>query len=225
MGIILTIIIGFFAGLFATPSLIAEESFSMKTFKGESITPFLKDITDLCITIYKEYPYCYEGTEEEYFPFIEYYALSDNGIASLLFDNDRPVGIAIGMPMSEMREKYREPFTKARPYEDFDKLFYLGEFLLLKNYRGRGLGKEMYLEIERSVKENENLKKICFCKIDESNQIHLESENYKPLDGFWEKIGFNKCDDITVIVHWQNVGEVDDSPHKLVYWLKSFSKN
>ena len=209
--------------VFVTSSLIAKENISIRTFRGELISPFLQDITDLCITIYKEYPYCYEGTKEEYFPFIEYYA-HDNGIACLLFDGNHPVGVAIGMPISEMREKYKAPFHHARPHENFEEIFYLGEILLLKDYRCRGLGTEMYLEFERSVKENKNFKKICFCKIDESNQTNLEPENYKPLDGFWEKNGFDRCDDITVIVNWQNVGEVDESPHKLVYWLKSFSK-
>ncbi len=210
---------------FVTVSLIAEENMSIKTFRGESIGPFLEDITDLCLTIYKEYPYCYEGTKEEYFPFIEYYAQSDHGIACLLFDSNRPVGVAIGMPMSEMREKYKAPFTDARSYENFNEIFYLGEFLLLKDYRGRGWGKKIYLEFEYAVDETENFKKMCFCKIDESNQTNLKPENYKPLDKFWKKKGFNKCDDITVIVNWKNVGELDDSPHKLVYWLKSFSKS
>lgn len=210
--------------LLISVSLMAAESLSVKTLRGKSIAPYLHNITDLCVQIYKEYPYLYEGTSEEYFPFIEYYAQSENGIACLLFDKDRPVGVAIGMPINEMREKYKGPFMNARPHENLGEIFYLGEYLLLKDYRGKGLGKEIYLEFERSVKKNQNMKKICFCKIDESNQTNLEIENYKPLDGFWVKNGFKKCDDITVSVDWQNVGELNDSPHILIYWLKPFSK-
>jgi GNAT superfamily N-acetyltransferase len=197
----------------------------MKTFRGESISSYVKDITDLCISIYAEYPYLYEGTEEEYLPFIEHYTQSKNGIACILFDHEKPIGIAIGMPMNEMREKYKHPFVNARPKENCEELFYLGEFLLLKDYRGQGLGKQMYSELEHLVKEYVGLKKICFCKIDETNQNPLKPENYKALDGFWAKLGFDKCDDINVTVYWRNVCEDNESPHQLVYWLKSLSSD
>lgn len=218
--VIMPVILSFFA----IPLLFAQENIHMKTFRGKSIIPYIKDITDLSITIYKEYPYLYEGTEEEYLPFIEHYTLSNDGIACLLFDNEKPIGVAIGMPINEMREKYQQPFINARPEENSNELFYLGEFLLLNDYRGQGFDKQMYLELERLIRENEDFKKICFCKIDEVDQNPLMPKNYKPLDEFWTKLGFDKCDDIIVSVYWRNVFEADDSPHKLVYWLKSLSK-
>ncbi len=219
--LIMPVILSFFV----IPLLFAQENTHIKAFRGESITPYIKDITDLSITIYKEYPYLYEGTEEEYLPFIEHYTHSNYGIACLLFDDAKPIGVAIGMPMNEMREKYKQPFISARPQDNCDEIFYLGEFLLLKAYRGQGFGKQMYLELEHLIKENESLKKICFCKIDESDQNPLMPKNYRPLDGFWKKLGFGKCDDITVTVYWRNVFEENDSPHKMVYLLKSLSED
>ena len=210
---------------FAIPLLYSQEKIYIKTFRGESITPYIKDITELCITIYREYPYLYEGTEEEYLPFIEHYTCSNYGIACLLFDNTKPIGVAIGMPMDEMREKYKKPFINARPQENCEELFYLGEFLLLNDYRDQGFGKQMYLELERLVKENPKLKKICFCKFDETDQGPLMPENYKALDHFWEKLEFDKCDDLTVTVYWRNIYSEEDSPHKLMHWLKTLFKD
>jgi len=212
----------FVLNLFVILPLTAKDSIHLQTFKGESINPYVKDITDLCITVFREYPYCYEGTEEEYRPFIEHYAHSDNGIACLLFENDYPIGVAIGMPLNEMREQYMDPFITARPQENCDELFYLGEFVLLKEYRGRGLGKEMYLELEDLVRENRNVKKMCFCKIDETNSEPTIPENYRSLDGFWEKLGFDQCDDVAMEAYWHDIGQIEASSHKLVYWLKSF---
>lgn len=217
----LSIILSFFM----LPLLHCHGNIYMEAFRGTSITPFVKDITDLCIEIYREYPYLYEGTEEEYLPFIEHYTSSNNGIACLLFDNTKPIGVAIGMSMNEMREKYKQPFINARPLENCNELFYLGEFLLLKDYRGKGFGKQMYLELERLVKENLNLQKICFCKIDEDVHNPLIPADYKSLDEFWRKLGFEKCDDATVIVDWRDVSAEKDSPHKLVYWLKTLPRD
>lgn len=219
------LIIPIILNFFAIPLSSAQGNIHTKTFRGQSITPYIKDITDFSITIYKEYPYLYDGTEEEYLPFIEHYSHSNYGIACLLFDDAKPIGVAIGMPMNEMREKYKQPFISARPQENCDELFYLGEFLLLKDYRGQGFGKQMYLELEQLIREDKGLKKICFCKIDESDHNPLIPKDYKPLDGFWEKLGFDRCDDITVTVYWRNVCEEDDSPHKMAYWLKSLAED
>src|ERR1700722_3489588 len=150
------------------------------TVMGQEITPYVQEITDLALTVYRDYPYLYEGTVDEYYPAIEHYTHSSDGIACLFFNNNQLVGAAIGMPMNEMRDKYKLPLVNARPEENFDQLFYLGELLLLKEYRGQGLGKQMYLEFENTVRELA-FTKICFCKIDESEQNPLAPENYKSL--------------------------------------------
>jgi GNAT superfamily N-acetyltransferase len=215
-------IILFFFYLCIAPLSYAQSNIHLEIFQGESIIPYVKDIADLSVRIYKEYPYLYEGTEEEYLPFIEHYTQFNEGIACILFDSAKPIGVAIGMPMNEMREKYKDPFVNARPQESCDEVFYLGEVLLLKAHRGQGLGKKMYLELERKIQENKIMKKVCFCKIDETKRDPLMPNGYKPLDGFWKKLGFHKCEDIRVTVYWCNVNEESESPHEMVYWLKSF---
>lgn len=210
---------------FTISLLFGEENIHMKRFKGQAISPYVRDITDLSLIIYKEYPHLYEGTEEEYLPFIEHYTHSKCGIACLLFDHAKPIGVAIGMPMSAMRGKYQQPLLNARPEENFDTLFYLGELLLLKEYRGRGFGKQMYLELEQLVREEGAFKKICFCTIDEADlkSNPMKPKDYTSLDGFWRKLGFEKYNDITFSVYWRNLFEADDTPHKMSYWIKSFS--
>lgn len=209
------------------PFLCANETSTirMQVLQGEMINSHVKDITGLSLIIYREYPYLYEGTEEEYLPLIQHYAQSDNGIACLLFDNEKPIGVAIGMPMNAMRESYKKPILNSSEKIDIDSIFYLGEFLLLKGYRGKGLGKQMYIEFERLVKAKENFKTICFCKIFESDNHHLMPTNYKSLNDFWTKLGFKQQENLSFSVFWRNVFEVEDSPHKLVYWMKSLPIN
>ncbi len=202
-------------------SLFSEENLSIKVFKGDEISPYVKGITDIAIEVYKEYPYLYDGTEEEYLPFIDYYSHSSFGIASLLFDGDRPVGVAIGMPLNEMRDRFKDPLLAARPDENLEKIYYLGEFLLINEYRGKGYGKKLYKQLENLVKENGEYSKLCFCKIVEWDYHPLMPNGYLPMDGFWIKQGFEICDDITVSVYWDDVGTNENSIHHLVYWMKN----
>jgi GNAT superfamily N-acetyltransferase len=212
--------IGIFS-FFIMSFLCADEStIHMKVLQGEVINSIVKEITDLSLIIYREYPYLYEGTEEEYLPLIQHYVQSENGIACLLFDQEKPIGVAIGMPMSAMRENYKQPILNYFKKIDVDSMFYLGEFLLLEEYRGKGLGKKMYNEFERLVKEKGSFETICFCKISEFDSHPLMPANYRALDDFWNKLGFEKQEDLNFSVFWCNVSEIEDSSHKLIYWMK-----
>lgn len=207
--------------LVVTPFLFSHENCRIEVFKGAEIIPYVKKVTDLSLAIYREYPYLYEGTEEEYMPFIEHYAKSELGMACILFDDEKPVGVAIGMPMDTMRKKYQEPLLSKYPEANINSFFYLGEFLILKEYRGKGFGKQIYVELEQSIKKEKLFKTICFCKIDEFELHPLKPDNYKSLDEFWRKLGFEQVEDLSTSVAWRNINELEDSPHKMVYWIKT----
>lgn len=61
-----------------------ESSNRLQVLQGNDIHSRVKDITALSLIIYREYPYLYEGTEEEYLPAIQHYAQSENGLACVL---------------------------------------------------------------------------------------------------------------------------------------------
>jgi GNAT superfamily N-acetyltransferase len=199
-----------------------EATMRMELLHGKEIDAHVKQITDLALIIYREYPYLYEGTEEEYLPLIQHYAQSERGLAYLLYDDEKPVGVAIGTALQSMRESYKEPILNSHLKDEIDSLFYLGEFLLLKEYRGKGFGKQMYNDFEKTVKTNKSYTGICFCKIVEFDQHPGMPANYKPLDGFWSTLGFHKLPNIQFSVSWRNVNEQNESPHQLVYWIKFF---
>lgn len=202
--------------LFIAPHLFSQ---TLETLQGQQIKPFVEQITNLSLEVYREAPYLYEGSLEEYGPFIGYYSESAQGIASLVFVHDTLVGVAIGMPMVEMREKYLQPYAMKRPGENLSEVFYLGEFLLLKEYRGKGWGKEMFSSFEAKAQE-QNFKKICLCSITESH-LNCDYQDNSSTDRFWEKLGFTKCEDITFSVAWKNVGTEENHPHQMVYWFKA----
>lgn len=198
------------------------QDLEIRTFKGQAIAPYVNDITCLTLIIYREYPYLYEGTAEEYGPFIQYYADFENSVAAILFDHDKPVGVAIGMPIQDMRDKYKEPLLNFDPSLENESLFYLGELLLLKDYRGKGWGKKMYLALEQEAKRQNN--KICFCQIEDWPKHPQRPVFYQPLNEFWYKLGFEPIKDFSFSVSWRNISESEESSHQMYYWIKTVEK-
>jgi hypothetical protein len=49
----------------------------------------------------------------------------------------------------------------------------------------------------------------------------LRPADYRPLDGFWESLGFQKHPELQAHFVWKEVGEVTESQKTLTFWLKS----
>jgi hypothetical protein len=199
----------------------AEGEMQIKVLHGKEIAPYVQDITALCLTVYREYPYLYEGTVSEYEPYIQSYADSPNGIVCLLFEGDRLVGATTGIPIHEMRDRFQEPFKKIG--EDLTSIFYLGEMVLLKGYRGKRYASQMYFEFEQSVKDANRYAKICFCTIKESEDHPLKPAGYVSLEDVCIRAGFIKHEELNFTGYWTVIGETEESPQHLYYWIKNFA--
>jgi GNAT superfamily N-acetyltransferase len=189
---------------------------------SKDIMPHVEAITNLCLIVFKEYPYLYDGYFEEYVPFIKGYAQSEHGIGCLLFDDNKLVGVAIGCPLNEICEKtFQKPFIEHN-YQNLHQFFYLGELVLLKEYRGKGHGKKLYYTVE-----NEVIKKgfptIYFCKIIEFDNHPLMPADYYSLDSFWTHLGFQTCQDLQFNGFWKVVGKTEVSTHPMIFWMKQLS--
>ena len=189
-----------------------------KVLKGKEIAPYVAAITKLCHTVYKEYPYLYDAEEDDYTYYLGQYSESENSIICFAFDGEQPIGMASGIPLKEYRSHYVLPFIN-NGY-DLTKIFYLGELILLKDYRGNGVGKYMYLAVEQNVRDSQNYTLISFSQIDESFVKAVKPDDYVNINGFWEKLGFVKHPELSYNAVWRDIGESEYSKHPMFYWTK-----
>lgn len=191
------------------------EDIRVETFRDGQMAPYINEITDICNVIYKEYPYLYERTPEEYKCSFDLYAESNSSIICIAFDGKKVCGIAIGMPMSEYkREQYQYPFI--RRGDNLACIFYIGELGVLPEYRGKGIAKQMYQALEDQVKKEKRYKAIAISQINTS----LDHPSLTPALKFWEKQGFVKHPELTFQVFWKNINSNQETPHGMVYWVK-----
>lgn len=210
--------------MFLASNLFAQQNIEIKVLRGSAIIPYVKAITQLCLAGYREYPHLYEGTADEYGPHIKSYAQSKQGIVCLLFENKKPIGFIAGMPLQYMRSNYKKPWLE-KTNEDITSLFYIGELVVLKEYQKKGYGKDLFHAIEPHIKKLKNIKKICCCRIVESDNCpQTNHQYYISLDKGFADHGFVRLDELNFTVNWRNVGESKDSPHTLTYWIKSLHK-
>lgn len=114
-----------------------QPTLEIRVFSGLEAQQYFDDIANMRITLFKEFPYLYQGSiayEEEY---LETYFKSPNATILLVFDNNKVVGFSNSIPLAEESDAMKAPFIAKGL--DLNNYLYIGEVMLYSEYRGQGI--------------------------------------------------------------------------------------
>lgn len=120
--------------------------------EGHQMDSYLNQISQVCIEVFREPPYLYDGKIEDQRSYIQQtYIKAPSGMACILLDEQQVIGVALGCALKEAPSKFKEPFIN-QGYT-IDHLFFWGELVLDSSYRGQKLGKKLYEQMAHKIKE------------------------------------------------------------------------
>jgi GNAT superfamily N-acetyltransferase len=186
---------------------------------GNELTERMPEVAHLRIRVFREFPYLYDGDLEYEKRYLQTYSQSMGSVVVLALDNDQIVGASTAIPMPHETEEVKAPFVAAG--YDIDTLFYLGESVLLPEYRGRGIGVAFFENREAHARELGVFTHTCFCAVQRPVDHPSRPADYAPLDAFWQKRGYTKQSDLVAFYSWKEAGEQHESPKPMVFWMKS----
>ena len=190
----------------------------IKTLHGKEIIPYIHQVAKLRIAIFRNYPYLYEGTlsyEERY---LRFYSQTEGSILVIAEDHDQIAGAVTGLPLVESMEEIRQVFMDKGIL--CEQIFYLGEILLLPEYRNQKIGYGMYREFEQAVKNKGVFKELALCEILREENDIKKPIGYKSLDNFWQRQHFVKQRDMVAYFSWREIGALEETKHPMVFWIK-----
>jgi GNAT superfamily N-acetyltransferase len=188
------------------------------TKKGADIQLVISQLADLRISVFRDFPYLYEGSLEYEYSYLQTYLKSQKSFLFAVYDNDKMVGATTCIPLADETSDVQEPFIKVGM--DLDKIFYFGESLLLPQYRGLGLGHRFFDEREAHVCSFGTFQKTCFCSVVREENHLRKPADYQPLDWFWSKRGYQKQPQLKSQFKWQDIDEQEASLKTMIYWSK-----
>lgn len=193
-------------------------AYSIQAIHGEDIEPWLDGLGKLRIEVFREFPYLYDGDEAYESNYLRRYL---NAVGSVIFvvtdDQGRLVGATTGLPMKEEGPEFREPLERAGI--DIREVFYMGESVLLPEWRGRGIGHEFF-ERREAHALNLGCRANTFCAVDRSEDHPARPADYRPLDAFWMKRGYLRCEEIKARFPWKEIGQAEETEQTLTFWMK-----
>ncbi|MFU8811959.1 MAG: GNAT family N-acetyltransferase [Balneolaceae bacterium] len=192
-------------------------SLSIKTCTGPAIRPHLQELAALRIEVFREYPYLYDGTTAYEKQYLQRYTTSEKSLVVLVMDQDEVVGASTGLPLADEMDAIREPMRLAgyRP----ETVFYCGESVLKKSYRGKGVYPVLFKEREAHAAAH-GLTVCCFCAVDRPDDHPMKPKNYQTLDDVWQRYGYIKHTHLKARLSWNDIGEDEETEKALSFWIK-----
>lgn len=191
---------------------------TLTTVTGADILPFIPDAARLRISVFREFPYLYDGSLEYEQKYLRTYCDSAGSVFVVARDGERVVGVSTGMPLAQETEEVQRPFRDAGiPVEE---VFYFGESVLEPAYRGQGIGVQFMQAREAHARSLPGIRRATFCGVERAPDHPLRPAGFVPLDEFWMRRGF-AMSALRTEFSWKEVGEAEESPKAMVFWLKA----
>lgn len=193
-------------------------SLRLESFHGPALEPHLDALGQLRITVFRDYPYLYDGSLDYERDYLRTYLSSPDSLVVLAFDGDQVVGATTCLPLRHEGPEFQAAFLKAG--YDINTICYFGESILLPQYRGQSIGKAFFTHREAHARSLPGIQITAFCAVDRPADHPLRPASYQPLDNFWLKQGYTRHPELQARFIWKEIGEDAESAKTLTFWLK-----
>ncbi len=190
---------------------------TIQSYTGNQVNLYKKELAALRIKVFREFPYLYDGTLDYEEKYLESLIRSEESIIVVAFADDSVIGMSTGMPLKNEPAEIKQPWTNHG--FDVNDIYYFSESVLLKEYRGIGIGLKFFDERESWAK-NLNFSEATFCAVIRAEDHPAKPSGYTPLDEFWYKRGYKRKDNLTCKMSWKEVCETMESVKELQFWYK-----
>jgi GNAT superfamily N-acetyltransferase len=191
-------------------------SLRFQSYIGPETAEVLEELAALRIAVFREWPYLYDGDLEYERRYLSIYS-KKKAIVVGAFDGAALVGAATGMPLQDHSDDFRAALADSGLA--LDAIFYCAESVLLPTYRGQGAGHVFFAQRE-AFAVHEGFAVSAFCAVQRAKEHPARPDDYRPLDGFWRKRGYQPLPGAVANFSWRDVGDAGESLKGLQFWSK-----
>lgn len=192
-------------------------SIRVEPLTGERLAAHLPDVARLRIEVFREFPYLYDGDLDYERRYLAALAASAEAVIVVAFDGAEVVGASTGAPLATQMDEVTAPF-RARG-EDVPHVFYFGESVLRRSYRGRGIGVRFFEAREAQARAC-GATTTAFCAVVRPQDHPARPRGYEPLDALWGKRGYAPEPGLICHLSWKEIGASQESPKPMQVWMK-----
>ena len=191
----------------------------MRSLTGPEILAAAGALADLRMRVFAEWPYLYDGDPAYEREYLREFVAAPDGVLVAACEGTRIVGAATASPMTAQKAEIRAPF-EARGI-DTGCLFYFGESVLLREYRGQGIGHAFFDHREAQARTC-GAQAATFAAVVRPDDHPRRPPGHVPLDEFWRKRGYAPVPGLVTRLGWKDHDEPGETDKPMQYWLRRF---
>lgn len=192
-------------------------SIDVQVLSKEAFAAALDDVAMLRITVFRAWPYLYDGDLTYERNYLAAYLESPDALVVGAFDGTRLVGVSTAAPLEDHAEELGAPLT-ALGY-DLSDVYYCAESVLLPEYRGRGIGHAFFNAREAKARSL-GRKYMVFCSVKRPDDHPMRPETFRTNDAFWRGRGYEPLPGVMAEFTWRDIGETEETRKKLQVWFR-----
>lgn len=190
----------------------------IELLRGQEIARQFNVLATLRTAVFRDWPYLYEGSAAYELRYLDTYLRCDRSLAVLVWDDANCVGASTVLPLADAEAAAQAPFREHG--FAIDQIDYFGESVILRPYRGRGLGVKFF-ELREAHAREHGLKICAFCSVDRPSDHPYRPADYVSNDSFWVRRGYLKEPQIKSSFSWPDIGQTTSTEKPMSFWLRS----
>ena len=192
-------------------------SLRVETLVGPALDAALDDLARLRTTVFREWPYLYDGDPENEARYLASYRDAPRAILVAAREDERVVGAATGMPLEDHADAAGIEGDLGVAH---DAVFYCAESVLLREFRGRGAGHAFFERREAHARALGRTRSA-FLSVIRPEDHPDRPEDYRPLDAFWRRRGYAPVPGVEGRFEWTDAGRAEPSAHRMRLWMRA----
>lgn len=190
----------------------------VRALAGADLDAALDAVAGLRITVFRDWPYLYDGTLDYERAYLQTYRDSPGALLVGAFDGDRLVGASTSTPMEDHAEAFQAPFASlGLPLAH---ILYGAESVLLPQYRGRGLG-HRFFDLREAHARQMRRSHVAFCSVRRPEDHPARPAHFRTNDAFWLGRGYAPLPGVVAEFSWRDVNDTVETVKPLQFWMRA----
>jgi GNAT superfamily N-acetyltransferase len=190
----------------------------VQVLAGDDIATYLEDIAALRLSVFRDWPYLYDGSLTYERQYVASYRDHPGALLVAALQHGRLVGASTSTPMEDLAPEFAAPFA-ARGI-DRRQVLWGPESALLPAWRGQGIGQRFFALREAHARAL-GRSHVAFASILRPEDHPARPVGARTNDNFWRREGYAPLEGATVHFGWKDVGSTAETEKALQVWMKA----
>jgi GNAT superfamily N-acetyltransferase len=194
------------------------DEIDVRPLQGPDLEAALDAVAGLRITVFRDWPYLYDGSPEYERAYLQAYRDNPGALIVGAFHEGRLVGASTSTPMEEHAPEFSAPFNALGiPTAS---ILYGAESVLLRPYRGIGLG-HRFIDLREAHARALGRTHVAFCSVIRPDDHPARPAVYRTNDAFWRGRGYETLPGAIARFSWKDLGDTVETEKSLQFWMRA----